>query len=122
MTSTNNSRPDAALSRWDYEGGAGPDGPQEGSASTAGQPAARRGASDELERLRARVIGLESVVIALLAEANERQLGLIRGMAMQISPKQGAVPHRLTTDAVGHMTSIVERARHARDRPPQVRS
>jgi hypothetical protein len=121
MTSTNNSRPDVALSRWDYEGGAGPDGPQEGTSSRAGQPAAPRGASDELERLRARVIGLENVVIALLAEATEHQLGLVRDIAMQILPKQGATPHRLTTDAVGHMTSIVERARHARDRP-QIRS
>jgi hypothetical protein len=122
MTSTNNSWPDVALSRWDYEGGAGPDGPQEGSSSRAGQPARPRGASDELERLRARIIGLENVVIALLAEATEHQLDLVRDMAMQISPKQGASPHRLTTDAAGHMTSIVERARRARDRPTQGRS
>jgi hypothetical protein len=116
MTTTNNSRPDVALSRWDYEGGAGVDGPQEGSRARAGAPLPTSRAKGELDQLRARVIGLENVVIALLTDATEHQLGLVQDMATQISPKQGAAPHRLTTDAAGYMISIVERARHVLDR------
>ncbi len=116
MTSACNPLPDPALSRWDYEGGAGPNGPQEGSSSSTGRPATPGDPSNEFDRLKARVIGLESVVIALLVDADEHQLGRVRDMAAQITPKQGAMPHRLTTAAAGHVASIVERALQIRSK------
>ena len=57
-----------ALSRWDTEGGAGPSGPQEGSTSGDVQAEVPRLTNVELVQLRIRVIALENLVIALLAE------------------------------------------------------
>lgn len=48
----------------------------------------------ELVQLRIRVIALENLVIALLAEAPDRQLTLARGMATYISPRAGFLPTR----------------------------
>jgi hypothetical protein len=47
----------------------------------------------ELVQLRIRVIALENLVIALLAQAPDRQLTLARGMALYISPRAGFAPH-----------------------------
>ena len=60
-----------ALSRWENEGGASLDVPQAGSTSggaSFGDPALAR---SEAEQLRIRVIALENLVIALLAQAPE---------------------------------------------------
>lgn len=103
-----------ALERWDDEGGAGPDGPQERSQINLAK--ADGGASVEMEiaRLRVRVIALENLIIALLAEASPRQLGLIRDMAVFITPRPGTTPHPLTTQAARQMVSLVERSGHFR--------
>jgi hypothetical protein len=61
---------------------------------------------------------LENLVIALLAEASDRQLHLAREMAAYISPRPGFTPHHLTVDAAAQMISLVERARHFRGLPP----
>jgi hypothetical protein len=53
-------------------------------------------------------------VIALLAEASERQLGLAREMAAYISPRPGATHHPLTIHAAAQMIDLVERAGHFR--------
>ena len=82
----------AALSRWDNEGGAGPCGPQ----------------------LRVRVIALENLVISLLAEAPDRQLDLAREMAAFISPRPGFTHHPLTIHAATQMIDLVDRAGHFR--------
>ena len=74
----------------------------------------RQHPSGELDQLRARVIGLENLIIALLADATEVQLDRVRDMSLHISPRQGSVPHPLTTDAAAHMMSMVARARHFR--------
>ena len=103
-----------ALSRWDNEGGAGPGGPQGGSASAAAQTEIPELTNAELVQLRIRVIALENLVIALLAEASERQLGLVREMAAYISPRSGFTHHPLTLHASAQMIDLVERARHFR--------
>ncbi len=69
----------------------------------------------ELVRLRVRVIALENLVIALLAEASDRQLVIAREMAAHISPRPGFTPHPLTIHAAGRMLDIVERSAHFRE-------
>jgi hypothetical protein len=64
----------------------------------------------ELVQLRIRVIALENLVIALLAEASDRQLALARGMATYISPRTGFTPHPVTLRAADEMLSLVDRA------------
>lgn len=64
----------------------------------------------EWEQLRIRVIALENLVIALLAEASDRQLALARGMATYISPRTGFTPHPVTLRAADEMLSLVDRA------------
>lgn len=71
----------------------------------------------ELGQLRVRVIALENLVIALLAQAPERQLRLAREMAVHISPRPGFTRHRLTLHAADEMLSLVDRARRFRSAP-----
>jgi len=70
----------------------------------------------ELVHLRVRVIALENLVIALLAEGSERQLSVAREMADYISPRPGFTLHPLTVHAATQMTHSVERARRFRQR------
>jgi hypothetical protein len=98
-----------ALSRWDDEGGLIPgemhsDVPKLTNA--------------ELVHLRVRVIALENVVIALLAESSDRQLDHVREMAAYISPRPGSTEHPLTIHAANHIVQLVERATHFRAMPP----
>ena len=64
----------------------------------------------ELEQLRVRVIALENLLIALLAQAPEGQLVLVREMAAYIRPRPGSTPHPLTLRAADEMRSLVDRA------------
>lgn len=98
----------SALSRWENDGG-----------STAEWPFAAPGAEPgdsipltnaELVQLRIRVIALENLVIALLAEAPARQRALVREMATYISPRRGYTPHPLTLRAADEMLSLVDRS------------
>ncbi len=107
-----------AISRWDNEGGAGPNGPQEGLTSGDVQSDVPKLTNAELVQLRIRVIALENLVIALLAEASERQLGLAREMAAYISPRPGFTHHPLTIHAAVQMVNLVERAGHFRGMTP----
>jgi hypothetical protein len=101
---------EAALSRWDNEGGAGPLGPQKGGVSSDTPREIPELTNAELVQLRIRVIALENLVIALLAEAPDRQLDLAREMATYISPRPGFTQHPLTIHAAAHMVDLVERA------------
>jgi len=101
-----------ALSRWDNEGGAGPGGPQGGSVSAEARSEIPELTNAELVQLRIRVIALENLVIALLAEASERQLDLAREMAAYISPRPGFTHHPLTVHAAVQMIDLVGRASH----------
>jgi hypothetical protein len=106
----------AALARWDSDGGAGPDGPQ------ALTEECRPNASPniELAHLRARVIALENAVIAMLSTASDQQLELARDMAAYITPRPGAAMHPLTITAAAQMVHLVDRAQHFRAEPPTV--
>jgi len=66
----------------------------------------------ELEKLRLRVIAMENLVIALLAEGSDRQRELGREMAAYISPRPGFTNHHMTLGAAAQMIHIIERADH----------
>jgi hypothetical protein len=103
------------LSRWDNEGGASREGPLEG--SPTGEARVDRDpqlTNAELVQLRVRVIALENLVIALLAEGCDRPVEMVREMAAYISPRPGFTHHPLTTNAAAHMIDLVERAAHFR--------
>ena len=104
-----------ALSRWDNEGGAGPEGPATASALDSGRIAVPDLTNAELVTLRIRVIALENLMISLLATASDEQLRLAREMASYISPRPGFTQHPLTIHAAAHMIDLVERANHFRD-------
>lgn len=98
-------KPHEALSRWDNEGGSYQDEePVEIPEMT----------NSELVHLRVRVIALENIIIALLAEGSERQLEIAREMAGYISPREGFTQHPLTSKAANLMNDMVNRAEHFR--------
>ena len=99
-----------ALSRWDNEGGAGPAEPKEEATSSEVQSAIPQLTNAELVQLRVRVIALENLVIALLVEASEQEIGLAREMAAYVSPRPGSTHHPLTIQAAAQMIDLVERA------------
>jgi hypothetical protein len=100
-----------ALSRWDNEGGASPQGPQEGSTpGEAGFYHWPEVTNSELVLLRVRMIAMENLVIGLIADASERQLELLRDATACISPRPGFTAHPLTVRAATHMSDLVERA------------
>jgi hypothetical protein len=103
-----------ALSRWDSEGGAGPCGAQQSRISEDKPSEVPPLTEAELVHLRVRVIALENLVIALLAQASDRQLDLVREMARFISPRPGFTQHPLTIHAAAHMIQFVDRADHFR--------
>lgn len=105
----------SALARWDGEGGAGPDGPQDASQPDIEQGDSAASVRAELTRLRVRIIALENLTIALLADASPRQRNLIRDMAAFITPRAGATRHPITIQAAGQMVSLADRAEHFRD-------
>ena len=72
----------------------------------------------ELVQLRIRVIALENLVIALLAELSDGQLARACEMASFISPRPGFTPHPLTIHAAGQMVHLVERSAHFRSITP----
>ena len=96
-----------ALSRWDNEGGAQPE-----------QPDTPDLTNTELVQLRARVIALENLVIALLAEGSERTHSVVREIATYISPRPGFTQHPLTLQAASHMLQLADRAVHFREIAP----
>jgi len=104
-----------ALSRWDDEGGAGPEGPATDSAPDTERIAIPDLTNAELVTLRIRVIALENLMISLLTTASDQQLKLAREMASYISPRPGFTPHPLTIHAAAHMDDLVNRAIHFRN-------
>ena len=106
------------LSRWDNEGGAGPNGPQDGQSRPVIEPDIPRLTDAELLHLRVRVIALENLVIALLAQSSDRELELAREMAAFISPRPGFTPHPMTVQAAAQMDDLIGRAGHFRAHVP----
>ena len=74
-------------------------------------------ANAELVQLQMRVIALENLVVALLAQGSVEQLQLVRDMAVYIAPRAGFTPHPLTIHAAAQMVHFVERAEHFRGMP-----
>lgn len=107
-----------ALARWENEGGAW--GGLMEAASVSGRP--QHGVppltNTELVQLRIRVIALENLVVALLTDASDRQLELIRDMAAYISPRPGFTPHPVTIHAAAQMVSLAGRADQFSNEPP----
>lgn len=97
-----------ALSRWDDEGGAIADVADEAHNSVPDMTNA------ELVLLRVRVIALENLLIAVLAEGSDLQRKTALEMADAISPREGATQHPLTIRAAQHMSDLVERANRVR--------
>jgi len=95
-----------ALSRWEGEGGA--------LVTDAGGEIPEL-TNAELVHLRIRVIALENLLIAVLAEGPDRQRSAAREMAAEIAPRPGFTQHPLTLQASKHMADIVERAAHFSD-------
>jgi hypothetical protein len=97
-----------ALARWETEGGAvSPVAIPDDEAVRA--PALTNA---EVVQLQVRVVALENLVIALLAESSQAQRELAREMAAYISPRPGFTRHPLTLHAARHMLHLVERAEH----------
>lgn len=94
-----------ALSTWVNEGGASPDETHVDIPELT---------NAELVHLRVRVIALENLLIALLAEGSDRQLEVAREMATYILPRPGFTQHRLTITAARQMSDMVSRAEHFR--------
>ena len=99
-----------ALSRWDNEGGAGPDGPQMETPAVEDMVPMPEINAAELGAMHIRLIALENLVISLLVAASDQQLEQAREMARYISPRPGFTQHPLTTHAAAHMVDLVERA------------
>lgn len=104
----------AALSRWENEGGQLEHGVREGGNLLDGPPLT----NTELVQLRVRVIALENVVMALLAEGTEGQRRLTREMADYILPRPDHTPHPMTIHAANRMLQLVDRA-DALSSPPR---
>jgi hypothetical protein len=98
-----------ALTPWENEGGADPATP----AAAASLPI-----DAEAEQLRVRVIALENLVIALLADATRQQRTLACDMGDFISPRPGHTRHPMTLRAAEAMRSLVDRADRFRAVPP----
>jgi hypothetical protein len=104
----------AALSRWDDEGGAAPRLAESSLHAGEAQLAIPQLTNTELVQLRVRVIALENLVITLLIDASDQQLDRVRDMAGYISPRPGSAHHPLTIHAATQMLNLVDRARHFR--------
>lgn len=92
-----------ALPHWKGVEGTGP-------LPTQGAPdAAPPLTNAELVQLQIRVIALENLVVALLADASEQQLERVRGIAASIFPRPG-VEHRLTAHATAQMEHLTQRS------------
>ncbi len=93
-----------ALSRWENEGGAITSTLYESRADIPDLTNA------ELVHLRVRLIALENLMIAVLAEGSDRQRQLAIDMAGYIVPRPGVTQHPLTVQGAHHMTDLVHRA------------
>jgi nucleotide-binding universal stress UspA family protein len=99
----------AALSKWDNEGGALAHRSQPGDLPDVDVP---QSVNTELDHLHIRMIATENLLIALLAQAPDqtRELGL--EMASYISPRPGFTRHPRTLAAAAQMLHLLERSRH----------
>lgn len=100
---------EAALSRWENEGGARA---QRKISRPALQAQVPQSMNTELEHLHIRMIAMENLLITLLAQAPDQQLELGFEMAAFISPRPGFTHHPRTIGAAAQMIHLLQRARH----------
>ena len=100
--------------RGNVKGGAGPSESQSGLSVSDSKADIPSLTDAELIHLRIRVIALENLVIALLADGPERQSILAHEMAAHISPRPGYTPHALTIQAASLMIDLAKRAQSFR--------
>ena len=100
------------LSRWDNEGGALLEVARDTHVDVPHKT------NTELVLLRVRVIALENLLIAVLAEGSDRQRQIACEMAEAITPRVGSTQHPLTIRAAQHMTDLVDRAVQVRAAQP----
>jgi len=93
-----------ALSKWEDEGGAVTSVTHDPRVDIPDMTNA------EIVHLRVRIIALENLMIAVLAEGSDRQREMACDMADIISPRAGFTRHPLTLKAAHHMTDLVDRA------------
>lgn len=103
---------EAALSKWENEGGAQAHRPQPGDFPHLDVP---QSVNTELDHLHIRMIAMENLLITLLAQSSDGPRELGRAMAAYISPRPGFTHHSRTLGAAAQMPHLVERARHFRD-------
>lgn len=106
-----------ALSRLKSEGGATSTCVQDDAVHGDAASEVSEPTNSELAQLHIRVIGLETLMIALLAGASDRQIDLAREMATYISPRPGFTQHPLTVHASAQMINLIERASQFRELP-----
>ncbi len=106
-----------ALARWENEGGLGTGIPRDTLDRAGAHPEVPKLTNAELSQLHIRVIALEGLLTAMLADASDRQLDLARGMAAYILPRPGAVDHPLTIRAATQMIDLLKRADRVRSKP-----
>jgi hypothetical protein len=108
--------PRAAVQRWDNEGGSV-------APADAAAPAGLDVDVDDAEgtQLRMRVIALEGLVLALLAQGSDAQRAAAVEMAAHILPRPGRTPHALTLRAAARIEQLVERARQLARAVPRLR-
>jgi hypothetical protein len=99
-----------SLSRWENDGGAGPDSSEVKLKRLEQRLPSRKMGDAEMLALRIRIIALENLVIALLVEASDREIELAEEAAAFISPRAGSRQHPLTICAANHMIDLVQRA------------
>jgi hypothetical protein len=101
---------ETALARWDNEGGAMVHKAQPAvglRTPLVGEPEL---GNAELVQLRVRVVALENVLVALLAQSSDEGTELARAMAAFISPRPGFTLHPITLHAAAQMIHLVGRA------------
>ena len=101
-----------ALSRWENEGGAVCQPRTSTSEEALSNPAEPSGA--ELTQLRARVVALENLVIALLAHSPAEELDDVRAMAACLAEK-GASTLPDDSRTSDEMLRLLERSTHLRN-------
>ena len=102
-------RLEAALSRWENEGGARAQRKMSQPALQADVP---QSMNTELEHLHIRMIAMENLLITLLAQEPDQQLELGFAMAAFISPRPGFTHHPRTVGAAAQMLHLLQRGRH----------
>ena len=109
---------DETMSRWGDDGGTVPLPEHAGKAASPdaagdhGPDAAPDLTNAEGVQLQVRVIALEAMLVALLADVSVGQRAKVRKMAVHIAPQDGRTLHPLTSSAASRILSLLDRAEH----------